>query len=89
MVEVRTNYGGSHPDLRCHLCMMEQDTQKHLLECVKLDGVGELVSVLPEYEDIFSRKLEPKVKVSRILIARFLKSKQMMKKESQKAQVIQ
>ena len=89
MVEVRTNYGGSHPDLRCPLCMMEHDTQKHLLECVKLDGVGELVSVLPEYEDLFSRKLEPKVKVSRILRARFLKRKQMMKKESQKAQVIQ
>ena len=85
MVEVRTNYGGSHPDLRCPLCMMEHDTQKR----VKLDGVGELVSVLPEYEDLFSRKLEPKVKVSRILRARFLKRKQMMKKESQKAQVIQ
>ena len=64
MIDVRTNFSGSYVDLRCPLCKREEDTQKHLLECSKLNVENDLVSSLPTYCDIFSEKLELKVGVA-------------------------
>ena len=54
MLEVRSNYSGSHSDPKCPLCEVEQDTQKHLLVCKKLNNENNIVSEVPIYENLFS-----------------------------------
>ena len=80
MIEVRNNYSGSYPDLRCPLCKSEVDTQQHLLECKKLEKEGEIVSSLINYCNIFNGKLEDKANVARILQAKFKLRKNLLKK---------
>ena len=71
MIEVRNNYSGTSPNLRCPHCKSEVDTKQHLLECKKLEKQGEMVSIQIKYCDIFNRKLEDKANVARILQTKF------------------
>ena len=56
MVEtVRTNFKEKYnPDLICKSCHVSECNQSHLLYCSKLIGSNELVSYIPDYEDIFN-----------------------------------
>ena len=80
IIEVRNNYSGSYPDLRCPLCKSEVDTQQHLLECKKLEIQGEIVSSKINYCDIFNGKLEDKANVARMLQAKFRLRQNLLKK---------
>ena len=80
MIEVRNNYSGSYPDLRCPLCKAEVDTQQHLLECKKLEIQWEIVSRQINYCDIFNGQLEDKANVARMLQAKFRLRQNLLKK---------
>ena len=84
MFDVRTNYAGGLNDLNCPLFQLEEDSQKHLMYCLKFNGESDLVSVMPKYEDLFGTELNEKILVSRIINQRFLKRKQILKKEERK-----
>ena len=81
MLEVRSNYSGSHSDTKCPLCEVDQDTQKYLLVCKKLNDENNIVSEVPKYENLFSQELKPKILISRIIQKNFTKRKKMLKKE--------
>ena len=40
---------------KCRKCQMEEETQEHLLKCVKLSDNG-LVADCPEYDDLYGAK---------------------------------
>ena len=84
MIDVRANYAGGFADLSCPLCKVEVDSQRHLMYCKKLDGESDLVSEMPNYEDLFGTDITNKICVARIINQRFLKRKQMVKKEERK-----
>ena len=55
MVEsVKTNFPSNHkPDLVCNSCRISECSQSHLLYCPELIGSNELVTYIPDYQDIF------------------------------------
>ena len=82
-LEVRTNFRGSYSDLKCPLCRLCEDSQKHLLECTKLAEEGELVTKIPEYNDVFSENLMQKVQVARKIIAKYKMRRKLLKEEKE------
>ena len=83
MLEVRNNFSGSYSDLKCPLCRLCEDSQKHLLECSKLAEEGELVTKIPEYDDLFSGNLMQKVEVARTIIAKYKMRRKLLKEEKE------
>ena len=71
MLDVKTNYSERYTDSLCPSCKIEEDTQKHLIECSKLDTDGDLVTKLPEYDHLFSEKLDLKVSIAKIIKQRY------------------
>ena len=95
MLDVRKNYEGKYKDLMCPVCNLVEDTQPHLIECLKLSD-NDLVDKVPEYNDLFGKDLKTKVKTSRILRRRYQKRKEIESKQAKEetsqtnlAQVIQ
>ena len=56
MIEtVRMNFQGHYnPDFVCKSCNVSECNQSHLLYCVSLIGSNDLVTYIPEYQDIFN-----------------------------------
>ena len=55
MIEsIKTNFQGYYkPNLICDSCSTSECNQSHLLYCKSLIGSNELVTYIPDYEDIF------------------------------------
>ena len=55
MIEnVKSNFKEKYkPNLTCYSCKQSECNQKHLLECKSQLGSNELVTYIPNYEDIF------------------------------------
>ena len=79
MLDVRGNYGNHHDDTQCPVCGDDEDTQQHLLVCEQLCERDEIVSTLPDYNDLFGSNLDDRIRVSRILMSKFEKRKNLMK----------
>ena len=73
MLDIRANYSGQHEDTLCPLCSREEDTQQHLMVCEKLCDHWTGVSTLPEYENLFEKNIDDKIKVSRVLMSQLEK----------------
>ena len=58
MIEtIKTNFQVYYkPNLICNACSSSECHQSHLLNCQKLIGSNELVTYLPNYEDIFDER---------------------------------
>ena len=95
MWELKCNYRGKYlnTDTLCPVCVSEQDTQAHLLECSELSEENEIVRGSVKYENLFSECLSEKVDVLRIMKDRFKRRKVILKKKTKEkpilAQVIQ
>ena len=80
MVEtVKTNFLGAYkPDLVCKSCQISECNQPHLLYCAKLIGSNELVTYIPEYEDIFNDE-DPKEQcfIARLMMTNLKKKKEL------------
>ena len=83
MLEVRNNFSGSYSDLKCPLCKLVEDSQEHLLECPKLTEEEEMVETIPEYNDVFVGNFAQKVEVTRIMISKYKKRRNLIKKEKE------
>ena len=62
-----------HQDITCKFCKNVKFDQKHLMECKYLIGQSEIVSSIPNYNDLFNGKLEEQMYISRILKEHFRK----------------
>ena len=51
----------------CMKCENNEMNQRHLLECKHLIGKSEIVSYIPEYNDIFKEDIEQQIYTSRVL----------------------
>ena len=54
MIEtVKTNFKEYYkPNLTCNLCLLNECNQSHLLYCTKLIGSNQIITYIPDYEDI-------------------------------------
>ena len=55
MLDLGGNFKSGLVSKKCRKCQMEDETQEHLLECVKLSDNG-LVVDCPAYDDLFGEK---------------------------------
>ena len=85
MLRVRRNYGRSFQDTFCPVCkdINAEDTQDHLLVCETLVNNNQMVDEVPEYQDLFSYKIEKFVKIMRILQSNYNKRIDILKKEKE------
>ena len=85
MLRVRRNYGQSFQDKFCPVCkdINAEDTQDHLLVCEALVNNNQMVDEVPEYQDLFSDKIEKFVKIMRILQSNYNKRIDILKKEKE------
>ena len=67
MVKVKCNFKNMHLDLICKTCMKSECTQEHLLYCEPLLGKNELVSYIPEYNEIWNGNIGEKLYIAQIM----------------------
>ena len=82
MLPVRTNYGSSFSEHFCPLCKTIEDTQSYLLFCDTLENQNVLVSSVPEYDHLFSSKVEDQVVIVKVLKQKFEERKKLLKNGS-------
>ena len=85
MLRVRRNYGQSFQEKCCPVCkdINAEDTQDHLLVCEALTNNNQIVDEVPEYQDLFSDRIEKFVKIMRILQSNYKKRIDILKKEKE------
>ena len=72
MLDVKANFKAGKTDLTCRKCLVEEETQKHLLECPDLKDNSIVTEFnIPDYEDLFSTDCEKVEVIGRILLQKF------------------
>ena len=65
--KIKTHFRNMYQDVICEGCRKAESTTKHTLECSSLLGMNELVTYLPQYEDIYGEDEIEQAYISRIL----------------------
>ena len=69
MLDVKANFKTGKTDLNCRLCLIEEETQRHLLNCSELKDSSLVTgSTVPEYDDLFSTECEKVEAIGRVLL---------------------
>ena len=72
MLDVKANFKIGKTDLRCRKCLVDEETQKHLLKCSKLrDNSIVSDSNIPDYEDLYSMDREKVEAIGRVLLHKY------------------
>ena len=64
---IKTHFRNMHLSVLCGGCKLQESTTKHTLECNNLIGSNELVTYLPNIEDLYGDDEDEQVYISRIL----------------------
>ena len=67
MTDVKCNYRGKYESLECEICIKDEESQKHILICEKLN---EKYENKIEYQEIFHGSVKNKIEIAR----RFIKN---------------
>ena len=81
MIEtIKTNFPEYYkPNFICNICLISESNQPHLLHCKKLLGSNQLVTYIPNYEDIFDDdNPEEQYFIANILMANLKKKKELL-----------
>ena len=86
MLEVKCNYRGRYlnSNTLCPVCMKQEDTQAHIIECKDLDGENELVLGSVNYQHLFSDCLGDIIRIARIIRSRYKRRKEILKKRQER-----
>ena len=81
-LDCKTNFsnGYKNEEMNCPLQCQNQDTQKHLLVCGKIDDQCISGLIIPEYDDLFGVNVDKQMKIEAMLQERFLKRKKIIAK---------
>ena len=66
-IDIEANRRWNNGDMICVNCENTEMNQRHLLECKYLSGKSEIISYIPEYNDLFKEDIEHQLYTSRIL----------------------
>ena len=66
-IDISENAIWNKGDQICENCPNEVFTQKHLLECNFLQGKNEILTYIPDYNDLFKGDIEEQIYISRLL----------------------
>ena len=65
VTEVKMNFKTKYEDLNCKTCNMEEETQKHVLECGEIDKKEPKSKCSLNYNKLFNGDIEDKVLIAR------------------------
>ena len=65
--DIEANRRWNNGDLMCMKCENMEMNQRHLLECKHLIGKSEIVTYIPDYNDLFKEDIEQQIYTSRVL----------------------
>ena len=75
VTDVKTNFKSKYESFECYVCKIEEETQKHIIECTEINKEKKEYEKLPDYEELYKRNVK-----SQVLIARhFLENMKMRK----------
>ena len=64
---IKTHFRNMHTNVLCGGCKIEESTTKHTLECISLLGSNELVTYIPDIQDLYGDDEDEQVYIIRIL----------------------
>ena len=73
-IEIKGNKRWKYDDISCKSCNSQQDeTKMHILFCKNLMGSNELLTYIPDYQELFEGDLEGQNYVARLLRDNFIR----------------
>ena len=66
VTEVKTNMKGSYENFQCDLCNNEEETQEHVLNCMKIVSMRNEKDVINKLEKIYNGKVREQINVARV-----------------------
>ena len=66
-IDLEANRRWNNGDIQCKNCLNTEMNQRHLLYCKYLLGKSEIVSYIPEYDDLFKEDIKEQLYISRLL----------------------
>ena len=66
VTEVKTNMKGSYENFQCDLCNNEEETQEHILDCMKIVSMRNEKDVINKLEKIYNGKVREQINVARV-----------------------
>ena len=72
MLDVRSNFKVGLKSTQCRRCEDSEETQEHLLYCPTLRD-GEVVTDVPQYNNLLGEEIQKIIIISRILSTKFNK----------------
>ena len=66
--DLKTNFKGMYDFLECSACGLEEENQKHILECSVLLSLNEESEETPKYENLFEGDINDQIKIAKLFI---------------------
>ena len=66
--DLKTNFKGMNDFLECSACGLEEESQKHILECSVLLSLNEESEETPKYENLFEGEINDQMKIAKLFI---------------------
>ena len=80
--EVKCNFRNDHKDnILCNACKISECTNSHLLSCQRLIGGNELLTYIPNYEDIFINNTKEQAYIASLMFENLRRKKAMESSE--------
>ena len=74
--EVKCNFKNENKNnILCNSCQISECTQRHLLSCPKLIGGNELLTYIPNYEDIFGNNITEQAYIASLMLENLRRKK--------------
>ena len=75
-IDISENGNWNNENIMCKYCHDEAFTQRHLLYCKYLQGKNEILSYIPDYNDLFNEDMNEQIYISRLIKENFIRFKE-------------
>ena len=65
--KIKSHFRNMYQNTICEGCQLNESTTEHTLECVSLIGRNEMVTYLPNYNDLYGEDEDEQVYIARIM----------------------
>ena len=65
VTDLKTNFKGKYESFECDVCKIDDETQKHIIECKEIIKEKKEDKELPEYEELYKRNVQNQVIIAR------------------------
>ena len=66
VTNLKTNLKGMYDSFQCTACGIEEETQKHVLECKELIKLNKEIKEIPIYEKIFEGDVSQQIYIAKV-----------------------